>query len=125
MVVVVADLGTREGRLAVVSATAAFAREGLDLCVLNAGVSQGETVEELVRCGEAIDVTRRLMEVNYFGSVDVLMPLVPLLLASKSGARVCATNSLAGLAAAPTRSGYSATQRPTTGLLSIWNSVEF
>ena len=111
------DVATAEGRAALVEKTADFCGEGaLDLLVLNAGISMGETVEELVAGGEADAVVRRLMEVNYFGSVGVLMPLLPSL--SKADAvRVVGVNSVVGLVAPPTRSGYAASKMALGGFL--------
>ena len=112
VVVVAADVATAEGRAAVVAATERCCGEGgaLDLVVLNAGISMGETVLELRESGEASRVARRLMEVNYFGSIDVLVPLLPLLTAAEHGVRICAINSVVGLVAPPTRSGYAASK---------------
>ena len=107
--VVSADLATAEGSAAVAESAAATFPTGLDLCVLNAGLSMGTSVQELVASGEAKAVFRQLMEVNYFGSIDVLCGVLPLLLRAPC-VRVCVVNSVVGLSAPPTRSGYAASK---------------
>jgi short-subunit dehydrogenase len=77
---------------------------GLDILVLNAGISQ----RALTRDSEE-SVYRRLMEVNFFGPEAMTRAVLPGMLAQKSGHFVV-ISSVAGKFGVPLRSGYSASK---------------
>ena len=75
---------------------------GVDLLINNAGLSQRSLVMET-----SMEVHRRIMEVNYFGTVALTQALLPhLLLQGKGG--VITVSSLVGKFTTPLRSAYSA-----------------
>lgn len=75
---------------------------GIDALINNAGVSQRALVQET-----ALEVDRRLFEVDYFGPVSLIKQVLPHMLAQRSGA-IVAVSSVAGLVATPYRSSYAA-----------------
>ncbi len=74
----------------------------IDVLINNAGVSQRSLVKET-----ALDVDRRLFEVDYFGPVSLIKLVLPHMLAQRSGT-IAAVSSVAGLVATPYRSSYAA-----------------
>eukprot|EP00618_Florenciella_parvula_P036594 CAMPEP_0119510538 /NCGR_PEP_ID=MMETSP1344-20130328/29489_1 /TAXON_ID=236787 /ORGANISM="Florenciella parvula, Strain CCMP2471" /LENGTH=337 /DNA_ID=CAMNT_0007547475 /DNA_START=27 /DNA_END=1036 /DNA_ORIENTATION=+ len=111
---IIADVSTTEGCMIIQKeAEKALGKnnEGaLDMVVLNAGISMGASFTSLSKAGEAMDVMRRLMDVNYFGAVGVIDALLPLLQNSPTGVRILAVSSVVGLIAPPTRTGYAASK---------------
>jgi len=77
---------------------------GIDILVLNAGISQ----RSLARDTED-SVYRRLMDVNFFGPEALTRAVLPPMLKQKSGHFVV-ISSVAGRFGVPLRSGYSATK---------------
>jgi short-subunit dehydrogenase len=77
---------------------------GLDILVLNAGISQ----RSLTRATDE-SVYRKLMEVNFFGPEMLTRALLPAMLEKKSG-HIVVISSIAGKFGVPLRSGYSATK---------------
>ena len=77
---------------------------GIDILVLNAGISQ----RSLTRDTEH-SVYRRLMDVNFFGPEALTRAVLPSMLEQKSGHFVV-ISSVAGRFGVPLRSGYSATK---------------
>ncbi|RAK68164.1 SDR family oxidoreductase [Hymenobacter edaphi] len=87
-----------------------LARYGrLDVLVNNGGVSQRSLALET-----ALDVDRRLMEVNYFGTVALSKAVLPLLLRQGSG-RIVTISSLVGRFGTPYRSAYAASKHALHG----------
>ena len=86
----------------------------LDLLVLNAGISMGSTFEELVAEGDAMRLTKSLMDVNVLGQIGPLAAALPMLLKGRSDTqaplRIAVTSSLAGTMGLPTRTVYSASK---------------
>ncbi|HEX5661501.1 MAG TPA: SDR family oxidoreductase [Polyangiales bacterium] len=74
----------------------------IDVLINNAGVSQRALVKET-----ALEVDRRLFEVDYFGPVSLIKLVLPQMLQQKSGS-IVAVSSVAGLVATPYRSSYAA-----------------
>lgn len=77
---------------------------GIDILVMNAGISQ----RSLTRDTDD-SVYRRLMEVNFFGPEALTRAVLPSMLARKSG-HIVVISSIAGRFGVPLRSGYSATK---------------
>ncbi|MET0286136.1 MAG: SDR family oxidoreductase [Polyangiales bacterium] len=74
----------------------------IDVLINNAGVSQRALAKET-----ALEVDRRLFEVDYFGPVSLIKQVLPHMLARKAGL-IVAISSVAGLVATPYRSSYAA-----------------
>lgn len=77
---------------------------GVDILVLNAGISQRSLTRDT-----AESVYRRLMEVNFFGPEALTRAVLPSMLEKKSG-HIVVISSVAGKIGVPLRSGYSATK---------------
>jgi short-subunit dehydrogenase len=95
---------SRSDELAGKTRTALDIFGGIDILVLNAGISQRsltrDTDESVYRC---------LMEVNFFGPEALTRAVLPAMLEKKSG-HVVVISSVAGKFGVPLRSGYSATK---------------
>ncbi|GAB3829900.1 SDR family oxidoreductase [Hymenobacter jeollabukensis] len=81
----------------------------LDVLVNNGGVSQRSLALET-----SLEVDRRLMEVNYFGTVALSKAVLPQLLAQGSG-RIVTISSLVGKFGTPYRSAYAASKHALHG----------
>ena len=84
---------------------------GIDLLINNAGLSQRALVMET-----SLEVHRRIMEVNYFGTVALSQAILPHLLMQKSGG-VITVSSLVGKFTTPLRSAYSASKHAITAYM--------
>lgn len=93
---------------AVAAAQEAFG--GLDVLVNNAGYGYLSAVEE----GEDAEV-RRLFDTNYFGVVDTIKRVLPLMRAQGSG-HIVNISSMTGLVANPPNAYYSSTKFALEGL---------
>jgi len=92
----VADVEARHGRI--------------DVLVCSAGLAVGGPAEEL-----APELWRRPVEVNLLGTVNLVAPTYPGMVARRSG-DIVAIASLAGLAPAPLLAGYGASKWGVVGL---------
>jgi short-subunit dehydrogenase len=77
---------------------------GIDILVLNAGISQRSLTRDTDDA-----VYRRLMEVNFFGPEALTRAVLPSMLEKKRG-HIVVISSIAGKFGVPLRSGYSATK---------------
>jgi len=77
---------------------------GLDIVLLNAGISQRTTVEDT-----SMDMVREIMEINYFAPVALAKALLPRMVES-GGGNIAVTTSIAGRFGFPLRSGYSSSK---------------
>lgn len=82
----------------------------IDVLVNNAGISMRALFNEL-----HLDVIRRLMDVNFWGTVYCTKYALPWLL--KSNGSVVAVSSIAGFSGLPGRTGYSASKFAIHGFL--------
>lgn len=81
----------------------------IDILINNGGISQRSLVKET-----ALDVDRKLMDVNYFGAVALTKFILPHFLQRKGGHFV-AVSSLTGKFGTPYRSGYAASKHALHG----------
>lgn len=79
-------------------------RSGIDILLLNAGVSQRTNVEDT-----SMEMIRKLMEINYFAPVAIAKAILPLML-SAGGGKIAVTTSIAGKFGFPLRCGYSSSK---------------
>ena len=77
---------------------------GLDTAFLNAGISQRTNVEDTT-----LEMTRKIMEINYFSPVSIARELLPRLL-EQGGGHIAVTTSIAGRFGFPLRSAYSSSK---------------
>jgi short-subunit dehydrogenase len=91
---------------------------GIDVLVLNAGITQRSRTRETDE-----NVYRRLMEVNFFGPEAMARALLPSMLAQKSG-HIVVISSVAGKFGVPMRSGYSATKFALHGFFEALRAEE-
>src|SRR5512146_275560 len=91
---------------------------GIDVLVLNAGISQRALARDT---GE--DVYRRLMEVNFFGPEALARGVLPAMLENKSGHFVV-ISSVAGKFGVPLRTGYSASKFALHGFFEALRAEE-
>ncbi len=83
---------------------------GLDILVNNAGISMRAMFRDL-----DLQVIHRLMDVNFWGTVNCTKAALPHLLASRG--QVVGVISIAGYSALPARTGYSASKYAVRGFL--------
>jgi NAD(P)-dependent dehydrogenase (short-subunit alcohol dehydrogenase family) len=95
---------TDAGQIAAAVAAAESAFGGIDVLVNNAGHGYLSAVEE----GEDAEV-RKLFDVNYFGSVDMIKAVLPAMRARGSG-HIVNISSMTGLVANPPNAYYSSTK---------------
>jgi dehydrogenase/reductase SDR family protein 7B len=81
----------------------------IDVLVNNGGISQRSLALET-----SLDVHRRLMEVNYFGTVALTKAVLPHLL-EQGGGQVVVISSLVGKFGSPYRSAYAASKHALHG----------
>jgi len=79
----------------------------IDSLVLNAGVSQGSSLEDIDR--KDLGLYRTIMDVNYHGSVETTYFALPLLKRSKA-AKIVVVSSIMGCIGSPQRTGYCASK---------------
>jgi len=91
---------------------------GIDVLVLNAGITQRSRTRETDE-----SVYRRLMEVNFFGPEAMARAVLPSMLAQQSGHMVV-ISSVAGKFGVPMRSGYSATKFALHGFFEALRAEE-
>lgn len=93
----------------------------IDIVVNNGGISQRSLAKDT-----HLDVDKKLMEVNFFGTVAITKALLPHFIQRKSG-QVVVVSSLVGKFGTPYRSGYSASKHALHGFFDslraeLWNS---
>ena len=83
---------------------------GVDVLICNAGLSMRALFDDV-----DLEVLHRLMDVNFWGTVNCCKYALPYLQASKGS--VVGVSSVAGLHGLPGRTGYSASKYAMTGFL--------
>jgi len=81
----------------------------VDILINNGGISQRSMAKDTI-----LDVDRRLMEVDYFGTVALTKGLIPHFIQQKKGHFVV-ISSVMGMIGAPNRSGYAAAKHALHG----------
>lgn len=81
----------------------------IDVVVHNGGISQRSLVKDT-----AMEVHRRIMEVNYFGAVALTRAVLPGMLAAKRG-QLVVISSVMGKVGTPLRSAYAASKHALHG----------
>ena len=109
---------TNAGELPEKTRTALDMFGGIDILVLNAGITQRSRTRETDE-----SVYRRLMEVNFFAPEAMARAVLPSMLAQKSGHMVV-ISSVAGKFGVPMRSGYSATKFALHGFFEALRAEE-
>lgn len=106
-----ATVDSRDASAMAATLTAFDDRRPIDLLVANAGISAGLEPDLMP---EAPGVSRRLLEVNYAGVLHTVEPLLPRMIARRSG-RIALVSSLAALRPQPDLPSYSATKMAVRG----------
>ncbi len=105
----VVDVVSREDCEALISkAIESYGR--IDVLICNAGISMRALFDDL-----DLDVLHRLMDVNFWGTVNCVKPALPHIQASRGS--IVGVSSVAGLHGLPARTGYSASKYAMTGFL--------
>lgn len=78
--------------------------DGIDIAMLNAGISQRTTVEDT-----SMEMVRKIMEINFFAPVAIAKELLPKMVA-RGGGNIAVTTSIAGRFGFPLRCGYSSSK---------------
>jgi short-subunit dehydrogenase len=91
---------------------------GIDILVLNAGITQRSRARETDE-----SVYRRLMEVNFFAPEGMARAVLPSMLAQNRG-HIVVISSVAGKFGVPMRSGYSATKFALHGFFEALRAEE-
>ena len=101
------DVGREEDNKKVVEV--ALAQHGkIDVLINNAGVSMRALFQEL-----DFEVIRKVMEINFFGAVNITYHCLPHILKSKGS--IVGISSIAGYRGLPGRTGYSASKFALNG----------
>lgn len=100
---------TDSGSLAAAAAKVVERYGQIDVLLNNGGISQRGTASETL-----IDVDRRIMEVNYMGTIGLTKAVLPRMLERGAG-QIIVISSVAGKIGTPLRSAYSASKHALHG----------
>ncbi|MBR9921696.1 MAG: SDR family oxidoreductase [Bacteroidetes bacterium] len=81
----------------------------VDILINNAGISQRSLVKDT-----PLEIDKKIMDINFFGSVALTKALVPAMLDQGSG-QIITISSLTGKFGSPLRSGYAASKHALHG----------
>lgn len=81
----------------------------IDYLINIGGISQRASIEET-----PMSLHRKIMEINYFGTIALTKAVLPIMIAQKEG-HVLATSSISGRFGFPLRSAYSASKQALHG----------
>lgn len=104
-------------RTKVDAAIAAFGR--IDILVNNGGISQRSLVKDTL-----IDVDKRIMDINYLGTVALSKAILPHFIKNKNGHFVV-TTSIVGKIGTPLRSSYAASKHALHGFFDSLRAEHF
>jgi dehydrogenase/reductase SDR family member 7B len=82
---------------------------GVDILINNGGISQRSLIKDT-----CLEVDRKIMEVNYFGTIALTKALLPHLIQNKKG-HIAVVSSLVGKFGTPYRSSYAASKHALHG----------
>lgn len=85
----------------------------IDILINNGGLSQRDTI-----INTSLEVDRKLMEINYFGSITLSKTLLPKMVERKKGHHVIVTSTV-GIINTPYRSGYGASKHALHGFYDV------
>lgn len=85
----------------------------IDILINNGGISQRASVTET-----ELEVDRRIMEVNYFGTIVLTKTILPTMIRHQLG-QILTITSVAGKLGAPKRSAYSASKFALHGFMDV------
>jgi dehydrogenase/reductase SDR family protein 7B len=115
--VVPLDIG--EPELLYAKIESALATVGIpDILVNNAGISQRSTAKDT-----KLSVQRRVMEVNYFGTIAITQALLPQMI-TNGGGMIVNISSVAGKVGGQSMSGYSASKHAVIGYMDSLRAEE-
>lgn len=81
----------------------------IDILINNGGISQRALIAET-----SLEIDRKIMEINYFGTIALTKSVLPYMIKQKSG-YILATSSIVGKFGFPLRSAYSASKHALHG----------
>jgi dehydrogenase/reductase SDR family member 7B len=81
----------------------------IDVLINNSGISQRSYIKET-----PLDIDRKVMEINFFGTINLTKLVLPVMLKNKSG-QIAVTSSVVGKFGFPLRSAYSASKHALHG----------
>lgn len=93
--------------------------DGVDIMIHSGGISQRDRVIDT-----SMDVQRRLMEVNYFGTIDMAKRTLPKMVEKQFGHQIVVT-SVTGIISSPLRSGYAASKHALHGYFDALRSEHY
>ena len=96
---------------------------GVDILVNNGGISQRGSARET-----SLDVQRKVMEVNYFGTVAMTQAVLPSMLSTaseKATGMIVTVSSVAGKVGGKSMSGYSASKHAIIGYMDCLRAEEY
>ncbi len=112
------DLSDNSGfELKVEEAISCFGK--VDIVLHNGGISQRSLIKET-----SLEVDRKLMEVNYFGTVALTKAILPHFIERKTG-HFAVVTSLVGKFASPYRSSYAASKHALHGFFDTLRAEHF
>lgn len=91
----------------------------IDILFNNGGISQRDKA-----INTHLDVDRRIMEVNYFGTIALSKAVLPKMIKNKSGHHVV-TSSAVGIISTPLRSSYAASKHALHGFYDALRAEHF
>ncbi|MEP1097155.1 MAG: SDR family oxidoreductase [Cyclobacteriaceae bacterium] len=91
----------------------------IDILINNAGISQRDTI-----INTSLEVDKRLMEINYFGTIAISKYLLPKMIERGSGHHVTIT-SAAGIINTPFRSSYGASKHALHGFYDVLRAEHY
>lgn len=81
----------------------------IDILVNNGGISSRALIKD-----SSLDIDKKLMNINYFGTISLTKAILPYMLEKKSG-HIVVMSSIMGKFSAPLRSAYSASKHALHG----------